>query len=482
MYETKEEVHNRALEAVGKTLKEINGGVSLEHSAAKSGAGDAFEAWFGKVKDSDSEPDLPEAGVELKATPIKKNKRGKYEYSAKERLVLNIINYEEVVKSPFKKSHFLHKNKRIELAFYEHQQDIYKDDFIIKNVALYEMSKNPVDFKIIEEDWHIIDTYIKEGKAHELSERLTTYLSPCTKGASSKSIRKQPFSEIPAKQRAYSLKTGYMTYLYNTYVLGVDDSESIITDPFDLENKSFQDIILEKIEPYIGKTVDELCQTFKVKKGTKSTNPEILKYILGLKDDAEKTQEFIKANIKPKTVVVEKGKQQLKEEFKIQEYKFVNVVNETWEESDLKDFLEETTFLISVFEKEGTNETLIGVKFWGISEQDIDINAKHVYEDTVSKIKSGVEITWTPNKKTTNFINSSEEDKLFSKLSASQTSYREIHKSGSRYSEKLPSKIKWINRPDDEKENYTDWYMTKQAWWLNKKYMYEQIKELFDKD
>ena len=37
----------------------------------KSSVGDAFESWFGKTKDSESRPDMEEAGVELKATPLK---------------------------------------------------------------------------------------------------------------------------------------------------------------------------------------------------------------------------------------------------------------------------------------------------------------------------------------------------------------------------------------------------------------------------
>lgn len=71
-YLTKQAVHNRAKEAVGKSILELNGGESIKQS--KSSVGDAFENWFGKKKDSDSKPDMAEAGVELKATPFKKLK------------------------------------------------------------------------------------------------------------------------------------------------------------------------------------------------------------------------------------------------------------------------------------------------------------------------------------------------------------------------------------------------------------------------
>ncbi|MEN8646129.1 Sau3AI family type II restriction endonuclease [Bacillus cereus group sp. BceL062] len=478
LYKTKAEVHSHGLEAIGKSLREINNNQSLT-GAHKSGAGDAWETWFGKEKDSDSEPDMRSAGVELKATPIKENKNGTL--SAKERLVLNIINYMEVVKEPFETSHFLHKNNSIELAFYRWKPETNKDDFIITDVALYEMMKNPVDFAIIKQDWHIIDDYIKQGRAHELSERLTTYLSPCTKGkTAAESFRDQPFSDIQAKQRAYSLKGGYMTYLYRTYVLGRKPSPAIVTNPLDLQNQSLLDIILDKIEPYIGRKRADLAREFNVKDNTKSTNPEIIKHMLGIKGAKKDDfgQEITKANIKPKTVVVYKGKKELKEEFKILEYKFDEVIEETWKESELREFLQDTKFLIVVFENDGDVLTLKGAKFWEMPDEDIETSVHKVWEDTIHKIKTGVEIKWTPKKRTTKFINSSLQDKLFSKLSASETAYYE----GSPYSDKLPAKIKWINRPDDQTDLYSDYYMTKQAWWLNKVYIYNQIADLFDSE
>lgn len=60
---------------------------------------------------------MSEAGVELKATPVKHTKNG---ISAKERLVLNIINYEKEFDKTFPTSSFWKKNQLMELGFYEH--------------------------------------------------------------------------------------------------------------------------------------------------------------------------------------------------------------------------------------------------------------------------------------------------------------------------------------------------------------------------
>ncbi|CAI2555474.1 hypothetical protein AKUH4B211M_01140 [Apilactobacillus kunkeei] len=106
-FKTKEEVHNRAVQIENIKQKDLIKMLNLHIKGNKNAMGDVFEAWFGKPKDSASQPDL---GVsELKATPFKRLKNG--DISAKERLVLNIINYEDLDKENFENSHLLKKTK-----------------------------------------------------------------------------------------------------------------------------------------------------------------------------------------------------------------------------------------------------------------------------------------------------------------------------------------------------------------------------------
>ena len=62
-------------------------------------------------------------------------------------------------------------------------------------------------------NWEKIREKIRNGIAHEISEGDTFYLGACTKGTNSSSVRKQPFSPILAKQRAYSLKPKYLNII-----------------------------------------------------------------------------------------------------------------------------------------------------------------------------------------------------------------------------------------------------------------------------
>ena len=70
--------------------------VSHENKKRKGGLGELIEeCHFHYKANSDPTPDFDKAGVELKVTPYKKLKNG--QISAKERLVVNMIDYHTVV-------------------------------------------------------------------------------------------------------------------------------------------------------------------------------------------------------------------------------------------------------------------------------------------------------------------------------------------------------------------------------------------------
>src|SRR5690554_3299428 len=195
----------------GKSLRKVCNPTVLEHSySGKGNFGQLLEKfYFGYDPNSTAEADFAEIGMELKSSPLKQLKNK--EYRSKERLVLNIINYLNVVNQDFENSDFIKKNASILLIFYLHQAGYDVLDFIIKLVD--EWNFPSTDLEIIKKDWETIKQKIVDGKAHELSEGDTYYLGACTKGANASSVRKQPFSDIPAKQRAYSFKQGYVNHI-----------------------------------------------------------------------------------------------------------------------------------------------------------------------------------------------------------------------------------------------------------------------------
>lgn len=133
--------------------------------------------YFGYEPNSNAEADFLEAGLELKASPLKTLKNG--DIRSKERLVLNIINYLEVHKEDFENSTFLKKNAHLLLVFYLYEKDKNLLDYVIKLVDGWKYPDE--DLAIIRHDWQTINQKIKDGKAHELSEGDTFYLGACTK-------------------------------------------------------------------------------------------------------------------------------------------------------------------------------------------------------------------------------------------------------------------------------------------------------------
>ena len=126
---------------------------------------------------------------------------------------------------------------------YEHLADKPKGDFRIDEAVLFSFPEE--DLAIIEHDWETIMEKVRAGRAHELSEGDTLYLAACTKGANASSVRQQPFSELPAKQRAYSLKS--------SYIFGNAESPRIIKSADALHAKTFEEYIIDKVKPYYSK-------------------------------------------------------------------------------------------------------------------------------------------------------------------------------------------------------------------------------------
>ena len=221
-YKTKAEVLARGQEAVGKTLGEIDKTGRI--ATGKGAIGTVVEeSWFGYKPNSNPAPDFEEAGVELKVTPYRQTPRG---IQAKERLVCDMLNYDEEYYKTFETSAFWMKCACMLLMSYEHRDGVPKVNFTIDKAVLFQFPDE--DLEVIRNDWKILIDKIKAGQAHLISEGDTMYLAACPKGRNSQDTRSQPFSPIPAMKRAYSLKSSYMTQILRRYIFGDEPCEKII--------------------------------------------------------------------------------------------------------------------------------------------------------------------------------------------------------------------------------------------------------------
>lgn len=319
-------------------------------------------------------------------------------------MVLNIINYLEVVNQDFETSSFWKKNASILLVFYLHQADSDILDYLIKLVDEWNFPNT--DLEIIKKDWELIKQKITAGKAHELSEGDTFYLGACTKGANANSTRKQPFNNIPAKQRAYSLKQGYVNHIIASIAnepTGIYGK--LIPSAAIAKKQTIEQIVIAKFKPYYGKNIEQILAVTGVQLNTTAKNfyANLVKAILGIELNKE-IEEFQKAEIIVKTVRLKENNLP-KEDISFPTFKYEELVNEEWDDSNFKDILEHK-FLFVFFQFENEQLVLRKVKFWNMPYADIQ-EAKKVWGKTkniiqrgeiVNDVKKGVRYTNFPNK------------------------------------------------------------------------------------
>ncbi len=260
--------------------------------------------------------------------------------------------------------------------------------------------------EIIKKDWEFITKKIAAGKAHELSEGDTFYLGACTKGANALSVRKQPFSDIPAKQRAYSFKQGYVNHIIASIANEITGNYGKLIPNVQVAKKlTIEEIVISKFKPYYGNTADEILLKMKIKINAKAKSfyANLTKAILGIKLNQE-IEEFEKAEIIVKTVRLKENNLP-KEDISFANFKYEEIVNQAWDETYFKDILEHK-FLFVFYQFEDDKLVLRKVKFWNMPYSDI-LEAERVWSKTkeivsqgniVREVKNGLRYSNFPNK------------------------------------------------------------------------------------
>lgn len=456
-------IENYAQKLIGKTFQDVidEDALSIRETLSygvpevsegkrnKGNLGQIVEEKFFHYKcNNDARPDFPEAGVELKVTPYKVGVNGKL--SAKERLILTMIDYFTVVDEEFETSHMWNKARLILLIYYLYEKEVSINlDYKINYAKLFTPPEQ--DIKIIKHDFEVIVEKIRAGKAHELSEGDTLYLGAATKAATSQDRRMQPFSDEPAKPRAFSFKNSYMTYVLNTYIVpGKDTYEPIMKSEI---TDSFEDYVVGKIDNHIGESVSELCETFEINVEKKPKNLEaLLAYrMLGIKGNH--AEEFEKANIVVKAIRIGNNNK-IKESMSFPTFKFKELIEEEWEDSIFGNYLRETRFLFVVY-KFDENEVLRlkGCQFWNIPYSDLEEEVRSVWERTKQVLQEGLQITLVNGVHHNNFPKATE----------NRVSHVRPHAQNSRDTYELPDGRQF----------------PKQCFWLNNTYILSQLDERF---
>jgi hypothetical protein len=230
----------------------------------------------------------------------------------------------------------------------------------------------------IERDYNIIKQKIFKGEAHLISEGDTGLLGACTKAADSSVRTDQPNSSTKAKPRAYSLKQSYLTGVLNNIKTKV------------IEKNTIEVFIKNKIKSYIGMTQFEILESIGIKtnKVPKNISKMVIDRIVGKEKDLRKIEPYNKINFIFKSSPVDKDLHLL------ERLSFHNLeledFNNNWEASYWKNYFEEQTIYLFLFEGSKTikngNRKLIGFKSINFTDYDIESFGK-----TYNMIKKAIE-------------------------------------------------------------------------------------------
>jgi DNA mismatch repair protein MutH len=398
---------NYGMKLLGHSLRELHPEAKIFNG--KGGLGTSVEYYhYDYEPNSESRPDFPEAGLELKCTPLKllaDNSMG-----SKERLVLNIINFIEEADKTFETSSFWNKNKFLLLMFYLHESGVDPVDMLFKLIRTWEFPKE--DLKIIRDDWSKIHSMILDGKADELTEGLTFYLAACMKGSKAgEDMRRQPFSERLAQQRAYSLKSGYINKIILSSYLDTNLRQQlhisskrleVLQKKYSSENivksikaykrgETFEELIERRMKPYYGKTVAQIVKKLGVElnPSSKDFSYHVCRAILGVR--SKRIQEFENAGVSLKTIALEANRDYIVQSMSFPYIRFVDIVNHSWEDSDWYNLLTSKFFFV-VFRKSSDDVKhhmkLEKVFFWNMPRADLAI-AEELWCDTKKKVVRG---------------------------------------------------------------------------------------------
>lgn len=325
--------------------------------------------------------DFSSAGIELKCTPLKKDKNN--DYLIKERLVCNMINYCDVVNEDFEHSHFYLKCQLMLLLFYLYRKDSENLDLEFIFSVLWKIPKK--DLLVIQHDYETIIRKIQAGEAHLLSEGDTMYLGACRKGQKGDSLMAQPYSEIGAPRRAFSLKMAYMRTILR-YVIdsgknavsNIDYSVSQLVAETELSEHSFEEIILSRFNPYIGKNYVAIAleKDVDISNNPKNKFAMIANAIVSTTKcyNVNNSEEFIKAGMTMKTIRVQYSGN-IKEAMSFENIDYTEVAEcNNWYESRLYELFS-SRFMFVVFREQTSKKEdyiLDGVFFWTMPQEDLE--------------------------------------------------------------------------------------------------------------
>jgi len=196
-------------------------------------------------------------------------------------------------------------------------------------------------------------------------------------------MRRQPNSMNLAPQRAFSLKQTYVNKMWSAS----SDAERLIKKLSDWsDDLSFEEVILRRFEPFKGMYSDDIEKLLGIKLNNKAKgyHADLARRMMGVK--GKKIEEFENANVDMKTMRLRKDGVP-KEDMVFKSFDYMRLVETDWEGSEIYQHLNRR-FFFPIFRIDEGRTYFEKAMFWSISENDL-LEVKKVWEETVRRVKAG---------------------------------------------------------------------------------------------
>lgn len=453
-YSNLETLINKAKSLKGVTIRDLL--KDKDFDKGKGAIGNIIEReGFGIANNNDARPDFEELGIELKVLPLKKNAKGVY--SVKERTKVCSINYKELIKENWDKSHARYKLDKILFVFYHYDKEDNNNSEIL-DYLLFQLENS--DEPLIKSDWERTKGLVEEGKAHLLSESQNVVLAASRSGAGKLDEKKwpdQPNQTLSkkARQRAFSLKPSFTKVLWSE--LNNKDAYDQISKKSPYTNyQELENIILDKLNKWEGKSLKEFVVYYDIQmNNSKNAAATIVRTALGFQGKNKPVKEIEQLGLIVKISPCRKSDNFPYESMSFPYQPLGEIKEETrFDESEFYTYLQ--GFLIIPIYRENRQEKDLNKMFFGKSKiwrpsKDDLLGIQKEWELVNKSINKGIKL----NKKEFNNRKGYIQENNLPK--ESETAFIHMRPHG--------------RNSDDIDKSISEISITKQCFWFNKKFI-----------
>lgn len=497
----RESIIEYALKTKDKKISDLFDHEVMFNSKDKGSVGNLIqEHYFGIPRNSSIEPDFENAGIELKSFGYWDDGTSQ---RADQRLALSKIDFMEFEKEiPFEESHLYHKCHTMLLLAYLLKINQKRIDSEIKHVRLYEFDKLvQSDLNQIIKDYQYIAKKIHDGKASELSEGDTEFLGAARTGDKESNLEIAPRDDR-ALPRRFALKQSYMTYLVKEYIVrgkAFDEKIPHSKGKYRIKiprGKTFEEWLDNIDAKYVGRTAKQITRLKAIKSivgimdfSKKADYNRVGIAMLGIKSNKDayllKTNTVIKSVRISKTGIIQ-------DDWSFPNFSVEDIIYQDWEESEVFLYLSEQRILMQIFVEEDKGYVYKGHLFLKFTPEQLDKWVKQSWEDFKQKVHDGMRFELATDKsgiKVYSDVAGKTEGQIgLIKLHAWDVTY-DIDRSRINGVDAIATQIldrntvngRFVWKPENKRKYGCTLpngdVITKQSFWLNKKFVLEYIRE-----